>query len=214
MIKLTIFLTTLFVASAFAASSVLADIINQENLKTHLRWNLVVPRDQFFVVKREQTLFIETVNLELFEKLAGEMAKIQVNGQYVDSIKYSKDNFPARPATIAVKLKDPSVELFSFYRDADKKYILDFWINNDVASNRPDTFKKPLPLPVSNEPLISKKKVPENKLLQQKSKILPILEVTKEIAETKLPDLNTKKVDSAMRIIEGTAKNMGITILD
>jgi large subunit ribosomal protein L11 len=36
----------------------------------------------------------------------------------------------------------------------------------------------------------------------------------KEIAETKLPDLNTKKVDSAMRIIEGTAKNMGITILD
>jgi large subunit ribosomal protein L11 len=36
----------------------------------------------------------------------------------------------------------------------------------------------------------------------------------KEIAETKLPDLNTKKIDSAMRIIEGTAKNMGITITD
>lgn len=34
----------------------------------------------------------------------------------------------------------------------------------------------------------------------------------KEIAETKLPDLNTKKIESAMRIIEGTAKNMGITI--
>ena len=35
-----------------------------------------------------------------------------------------------------------------------------------------------------------------------------------EIAETKLPDLNTNKLDSAMRIIEGTAKNMGITISD
>jgi large subunit ribosomal protein L11 len=34
----------------------------------------------------------------------------------------------------------------------------------------------------------------------------------KEIAQTKLPDLNTKKIESAMRIIEGTAKNMGITI--
>nr|BDA97958.1 ribosomal protein L11 [Chroomonas collegionis] len=34
----------------------------------------------------------------------------------------------------------------------------------------------------------------------------------KEIAETKLPDLNTKKIEAAMRIIEGTAKNMGITI--
>ena len=62
MTKLTIFLTTLCVASAIAASSVLADIIAQENLKTHLRWNLVVPRDQFFIVKRDQTLYIETVN--------------------------------------------------------------------------------------------------------------------------------------------------------
>ena len=35
-----------------------------------------------------------------------------------------------------------------------------------------------------------------------------------EIAQTKLPDLNTNKLDSAMRIIEGTAKNMGITITE
>ena len=36
----------------------------------------------------------------------------------------------------------------------------------------------------------------------------------KEIAETKLPDLNTKSHEAAMRIIAGTAKNMGITIKD
>jgi large subunit ribosomal protein L11 len=35
-----------------------------------------------------------------------------------------------------------------------------------------------------------------------------------EIAETKLPDLNTRNVEAAMRIIEGTAKNIGITISD
>jgi large subunit ribosomal protein L11 len=35
-----------------------------------------------------------------------------------------------------------------------------------------------------------------------------------EIAQTKLPDLNTKKIDSAVKIIEGTAKNMGITITE
>jgi len=33
-----------------------------------------------------------------------------------------------------------------------------------------------------------------------------------EIAETKLPDLNTKNKEAAMRIISGTASNMGITI--
>jgi large subunit ribosomal protein L11 len=36
----------------------------------------------------------------------------------------------------------------------------------------------------------------------------------REIAETKLPDLNTKNVEAAMRIVEGTARNMGVTIVD
>ena len=34
----------------------------------------------------------------------------------------------------------------------------------------------------------------------------------KEIAETKLPDLNAYDVESAMKIVEGTARNMGIEI--
>ncbi|WP_309698047.1 50S ribosomal protein L11 [Armatimonas sp.] len=36
----------------------------------------------------------------------------------------------------------------------------------------------------------------------------------KDIAEKKLPDLNTNDVDAAMRIIEGTARSMGVTITD
>lgn len=36
----------------------------------------------------------------------------------------------------------------------------------------------------------------------------------KKIAETKLPDLNTTNLQSAIKIIAGTAKNMGITIID
>ena len=35
-----------------------------------------------------------------------------------------------------------------------------------------------------------------------------------EIAKTKLPDLNCTSVDSAMRIIEGTARNMGVAVND
>ena len=35
-----------------------------------------------------------------------------------------------------------------------------------------------------------------------------------EIATTKLPDLNTTKLTSAMKIVEGTARNMGISIVD
>lgn len=36
----------------------------------------------------------------------------------------------------------------------------------------------------------------------------------KEIAETKMPDLNANDVEAAMRIIEGTARNMGVTVAD
>ena len=35
-----------------------------------------------------------------------------------------------------------------------------------------------------------------------------------EIANIKLPDLNTNKINSAMKIVEGTARNMGISIVD
>ena len=36
----------------------------------------------------------------------------------------------------------------------------------------------------------------------------------KEVAETKMPDLNAYDVESAMKIVEGTARNMGIKIKD
>ncbi len=36
----------------------------------------------------------------------------------------------------------------------------------------------------------------------------------KEIAETKMPDLNANDIDAAMKIVGGTARNMGVTIAD
>ncbi|MDL2292288.1 50S ribosomal protein L11 [Acholeplasma sp. OttesenSCG-928-E16] len=36
----------------------------------------------------------------------------------------------------------------------------------------------------------------------------------REIAEMKMPDLNANTVEAAMKIIEGTARNMGITVED
>lgn len=39
-------------------------------------------------------------------------------------------------------------------------------------------------------------------------------EQVKKIAEMKLPDLNATKVESAMRIVEGTARSMGVKVQD
>lgn len=35
-----------------------------------------------------------------------------------------------------------------------------------------------------------------------------------EIAQTKMPDLNANDIDAAMKIVEGTARNMGVAIVD
>lgn len=180
--SLSAILMTLCMSAFVASTSVLADIINQEILKTHLRWNLIVPKDQFYIAKRGQTLFIETVNQDIYEILAKEITTLKNNSQYVDSISYSKDGFPTKPATIAVKLKDPSVELFSFYRDADKKYILDFWINTDLVNDKVSALKKPLPLPgeKNKKVAVKKKEAPKtkNELLTRKSPLLPVIEVS------------------------------------
>ena len=36
----------------------------------------------------------------------------------------------------------------------------------------------------------------------------------KEIAEIKMPDLNANDIEAAMNIVEGTARNMGVTLSD
>ena len=47
----------------------------------------------------------------------------------------------------------------------------------------------------------------------QKDKVGSITRAqVKEIAEVKMPDLNANDIDAAMKIIEGTARHMGITV--
>lgn len=36
----------------------------------------------------------------------------------------------------------------------------------------------------------------------------------REIAQTKMPDLNANDIEAAIRIVEGTARNMGVTVVD
>ena len=56
-------------------------------------------------------------------------------------------------------------------------------------------------------------KVQKGSVKGSKEKVATISEATlKEIAEIKLPDLNAYTVEEAMKIVAGTAKNMGIAI--
>lgn len=155
--------------SVLYTSSVFADYFSQETFKTHLRWNLVVPKEQVSLKKEGATLVIESMNLELFEKLAGELEKTQRAEGYIEKLTIEKGGFPSKPARAVVELKNSAVELFSFYRDLDKKWILDFWINSDLVPSKAASLQKPVEKPVIEakvEPVKTKSLMPGKSLLE------------------------------------------------
>jgi len=166
-----------------------ADIINQESYKTHHRLNIIVPKDQVFVKKEKQQVLIQTLNLSLFEQLSLELKKQSLNQTYFNKASYSQENFPESPATIAIDLKNDSIELFSFYRDPEKKFILDFWANNEIKESSKITEAKPL-APEYLEKEIAKSKprpIPKN-LKKPTGSILEIVEIPQIIDKTTNPD--------------------------
>ena len=58
-------------------------------------------------------------------------------------------------------------------------------------------------------------KVPKGSAVPQRDKVGTVKRAqVREIAELKMPDLNAASVESAMRMIEGTARSMGLTVVD
>lgn len=75
------------------------------------------------------------------------------------------------------------------------------------------TFTFILKQPPASALILEKAKVEKGSGEPNKTRVGTITKAQlKEIAETKMPDLNTDNLESAMKMIEGTARNMGITV--
>jgi len=80
-----------------------------------------------------------------------------------------------------------------------------------VYGDRTYSFK--LKQPPASELLKKAAAIEKGSGVPNKTKVAKITKAQlKEIAQKKMPDLNTADVDQAMKIIAGTAKNMGIEI--
>jgi large subunit ribosomal protein L11 len=70
-----------------------------------------------------------------------------------------------------------------------------------------------LKTPPASDLLLKALKIPKGSGEPNKTKVGSVnRSQLEEIAKIKLPDLNTNKLESAVRIVEGTANSMGITI--
>ena len=120
-------LTSLLLFTVFFTPSAFSSILVEEKFNTHLRWNLFVDKKDVLITKTGLGLYIETFRLPLYKKLKNKLNTMGIQQGHFSQILFNTEGFPQKPARIRVDLKDENVELFSFYRPQDKKYVLDFW---------------------------------------------------------------------------------------
>ena len=131
----------LFLWGSFSLSQ--AQTLTQEEFKTHLRWVLKSAKEQVAIKKRNNKIILETLNEDLYQQMVGDIARLSKSKSYMKSFEYSNDNYPTEPARVVIELTDDSVELFSFFKEQQQKYVMDFWINKDrVATKKAALAKK------------------------------------------------------------------------
>jgi large subunit ribosomal protein L11 len=148
------------------------------------------------------------------------MATIPAPGKRVDAV--IKLQIPAGGATpappVGPALGEHKVNIMDFckrFNDATKELEKGLLIPVHIYVYHDKNFDFVLKKPPASELLKRAAGVPKGSGVPNTQKIGRITrEQLRVIAETKLPDLNTEDIEAAMRIIEGTARNMGIEVVE
>jgi len=123
----------MLLSSAIFTSQLFAIDFQQEKTSRYLRWQLKVSKDLLIVSKNNDLVVIETFDINAFDELVKKLQEQEIDKNYIKTLKFTKEYFPDRPAQIQMYLKDPTVELFKFYKPEDQLMVLDFWINAENA---------------------------------------------------------------------------------
>ncbi|MFH1451354.1 MAG: 50S ribosomal protein L11 [bacterium] len=98
------------------------------------------------------------------------------------------------------------------FNEATKNFI-GYTIPAEVTIYEDRSYTFRLKQPPAAELLCKAAGIEKGSGVPQKTKVGKVThEQLRKIAEQKMPDLNTEDIEQAMKIIEGTAKNMGIEI--
>jgi large subunit ribosomal protein L11 len=122
---------------------------------------------------------------------------------------------PAPPIGPALAQHGLNIAEFCQKFNAATQEMVGFKIPAEVTIYKDRSYDFKLKTPLSSELLKKAAGVEKGSGTPNKTKVGKVTKAQlKEIAEKKMPDLNTTDVEQAMKIIAGTAKNMGIEIKD
>ena len=126
-----------------------ASIFKQELEETHLRWNFFVPKETWVVEKKDSSVILKTLNRNIYKKSEQILRKMKINSSYIRNITFLPPSNKENISTIFIKLKNPQIEFFHFYKAKEKKHIIDFWkeaenkeiVTQLLDSKEPQKFK-------------------------------------------------------------------------
>ncbi|MGZ3786878.1 MAG: tetratricopeptide repeat protein [Bacteriovorax sp.] len=138
---LTIFFVSIFILENISFAQALID---QEKATTYLRWNFFTGRDQLQFNKKGNKVVIRTLNNDLYSHLKEELLSLKIDPAYIKGVSYKESDSegPSSSLAIEIELKNDNVEMFSFYRERDKKYVVDFWMDGDTVTLNKAAVKK------------------------------------------------------------------------
>ena len=122
---------------------------------------------------------------------------------------------PAPPIGPALGQHGVNIQEFvSQFNDLTKEMMGDI-IPVEVTIYKDRTFTLVLKTPPAAELLKKAAKVEKGSATPHTAKVGTVTKAqVKEIAERKMTDLSARTIDQAIKIIEGTARSMGITVID
>ncbi len=120
---------------------------------------------------------------------------------------------PAPPVGPALGQHGINIQEFCTKFNAETKEMSGDVIPAEITIFEDRTFIFKLKTPPASTLILKAAGIPKGSGDPLKKKVGKLTkQQVKEIAEKKMPDLNANDIEAAMRIIEGTARNMGVTI--
>jgi len=120
---------------------------------------------------------------------------------------------PAPPVGPALAQHGVNISEFCQKFNALTKAQQGFVVPVEIKIYEDRTYELKLKQPPASELLKKAAGIEKGSGTPNKTKVAKITRAQlREIAEKKMPDLNADDIDAAMKIVEGTAKNMGIEI--
>ncbi|CCV64855.1 50S ribosomal protein L11 [Alteracholeplasma palmae J233] len=122
---------------------------------------------------------------------------------------------PAPPVGPALGQAQVNIPAFCSQFNEATKDQMGFVVPVVISVYEDRTFTFVTKTPPASDLLKKAANIKSGSAVPNKTKVATIKrEQIKEIATTKMPDLNAYTVEAAMKIVEGTARNMGIVVED